>query len=60
MKASARKGLPAKKGSFGKYTGNIKSESDSLKGGKRSTPKGGKVTSNANSKKKATQKKLKG
>jgi len=58
--APSRKGLPANKGGFAKYTGNLKGGSDNVPSGKRSSPKGGKVKSNANDKKKATQKKPKG
>jgi hypothetical protein len=49
-KGPSHKGLPAKSGGFAKYTGNLKGGSDSIPSGKRSSPKGGKVTSNANSK----------
>ena len=56
----SRKGLPAKKGGFAKYSGNLKSEGGKLPSGTRSTPKGGKVASNANSKSKAVPKKMSG
>lgn len=57
-KGPSHKGLPGKQGSFAKYTGNVKSTGSSVGKGTRSTPKGGKVTSNANSKTRARPTKM--
>jgi hypothetical protein len=59
MKATARKGLAGAK-SFTPYTGNVKSKGSALPKGNTPKKAGGKVTSNANIKKKAVAKKLKG
>lgn len=46
MKSTSVKGLPKSGKTFAPYTGNVKSSSNSIPGGKRSSPAGGKVTSN--------------
>jgi hypothetical protein len=58
MKSTSVKGNPAKKGSFTKYSGNVKSTGSALPKGDTVRKAGGKVSSNANVTKKAVAKKL--
>lgn len=55
---ASRKGLPGVKGGFAKYSGNVKSTGGKLPSGTRKTPAGGKVSSNANSTKRAKPSKM--
>jgi hypothetical protein len=60
MKSTSVKGNPAKKGSFTKYSGNVKSTGSALPKGNSPKNAGGKVSSNANVTKKSVAKKLSG